>query len=325
MHEKVVSGDISDEHQGGLGDSVKGSTVHWNAWGQHVAIAAAYGACYQLAYHFSVSHWALTVGLRLSCLLLMPTRLWPALALGEFLPEVEHALLCMPEFGAWWSLAASVPQIVLCMAVMKPLRNQGQLRDALGLIQMKHVVIAALCCAIMSALRDTASLWVLLSTATKDWGPGSSLMIGFSAYLLGGYLGALTVTPTILAVYDRCRKNTLSIRAFFQSRLLRDVCIWLAPSLAALAWCALTASTDELTQFARLGMLLPVAIAAKRHGWHGTAIAGLFASVAMAITSTTIRDPAIIHCQIALAFALSAGFLLGGRTEVLAELPARGR
>lgn len=304
---------------------VMGSTVHWNAWGQHVAIAAAYGACYQLAYHFSVSHWALTVGLRLSCLLLVPIRFWPALALGEFLPVFEHALLCMPEFGAWWSLAASVPQIVLCMAVMKPLRIHRQLRDANGCIQMKYVVVSALLCAVMSTVRDTASLWVLLSTSSKDWGAGSSLMIGFSAYLLGGYLGALTVTPTILAVYDRCRNMNVTIRAFVTSQLFRDTCFWISPLLVGLAWCALAASGGLITQAARLSMLFPLLIATMRYGWHGTAVSGLLASVAMAMTSTTVRDPAIIHCQIALAFMLSAGLLLGSRSEVLARLPIRAR
>lgn len=294
----------------GVGVSV--SKEHWKAWGQHVAVAAAYAAFYRIAYELSVAHWELTVGFRLCCLLLVPMRLWPALALGEFLPVLENALACFDDFGPAWLLAASVPQIVVCMAGMKPLRQWGALRDPDGRIRMSYVITAALCCALLSALRDTASLWIALMALSKDGSPGPLLSIGFSAYLLGGYLGSLTLVPTMLALQDRWRATPL-VSAVLRNPLLRDMCIGVVPVLVALTWLANTAEAPGAQQFARLAMILPMVVMAWRHGWHGTAIAGTGASIALALTSHIVRDPAVIYCQIALALVISAGLMVGGK------------
>ena len=296
---------------------MKGSGQHWKAWGQHLAVIGAYAACYRLAYQLSVSHWELTVGFRLCCLLVVPVRLWPALAFGEFLPSLENALLSMDQFGPAWALAASVPQIVFCMACMKPLRQRWTTWMPDGRIRMSYLVFAALCCALMSALRDTAAVWVALASSSEDWGPDVSVSIGFSAYLLGGYLGALTLAPAMLAIQDRIGKAH-SVTAVWRSPLFRDLLLWVAPALAALAWQA-TVHTGFAQQAARLAMVIPVMAMAYRHAWHGAALAGTVASVAMALTSTVVRDPVLIECQVALAFVLSAALLMGGKTQPAAR------
>lgn len=141
-------------------------------------------------------NFPITVGFRLCCLLLVPMRLWPALALGESLPVLENAFACIDDFGPAWVLAAAVPQIVVCMAGMKPLRRWGALRCPDGRLRMGCVIAATLCCALLSTLRDTTSLMAL----STDGSPGPLLWVGFSAYLLGGYLGGLTLVPTMLAL-----------------------------------------------------------------------------------------------------------------------------
>lgn len=297
---------------------MKGSGEHWKVWGQYIAVIGAYAACYRLAYQLSVSHWELTVGFRLCCLLVVPVRLWPALAFGEFLPVLENAFLSMDQFGPVWASAASVPQIVVCMACMLPLRRRWTVWTPGDQIRMHYLVVAALCCALMSALRDTTTLWIALASSTKDWGPGTSVSIGFSAYLLGGYLGALTLAPAMLAVQDRMRVQGSSAEAIWRSPLLRDLCLWVLPVLAVLAWQA-TIHAGYVQQAVRLTMLIPVIGMAYRHGWHGTAWAGAVASIAMALTSNAMRDPAVIECQIALAFVLSAALLMGGRTQPAAH------
>jgi two-component system sensor histidine kinase UhpB len=296
---------------------VKGSGEHWKVWGQHLAVVGAYAACYRLTYQLSMSHWELTVGFRLCCLLIVPVRLWPALALGEFLPVLENALLSMDRFGPAWALAVSVPQIVLCMACMKPLRQRWTLWTPDGRIRMSYLVSAALCCALMSALRDTAAVWVALASSSQDWGPEVSVSIGFAAYLLGGYLGALTLAPAVLAIRDRIMKAG-SLTAVWRSTLIRDVSVWVVPILVILAWQA-TIHAEYAQQAARLAMVLPVIGMAYRHGWHGAALAGMAASIAMALTSTIMRDPAVIYCQVALAFVMSAALLMGGKTQPAAQ------
>nr|WP_063572194.1 MASE1 domain-containing protein [Luteibacter rhizovicinus] len=297
---------------------MKGSGEHWKAWGQHIAVIGAYAACYRLAYQLSMSHWELTVGLRLCCLLIVPVRLWPALAFGELLPVIENAFLSMDEFGPVWALAASVPQIVVCMACMLPLRQRWALWGPDGRIRMPYLVSAALCCALMSALRDSTTLWIALASVSKDWGPGVSVSIGFSAYLLGGYLGALTLAPALFAIREQVRK-THSLTAVLRSTLFRDTCAWVVPVLVILAWQA-TLHAGYVQQAARLAMVLPVIGMAFRHGWHGAALAGMGASIAMALTSTVMRDPMLIECQVALAFVLSAALLMGGKTQPAAQM-----
>lgn len=284
----------------------------WTSWGQYVAVIAAYGAAYQVIYNLSVSHWELTVGFRLCCLLLVPIRLWPALAFGEFLPVIENALICFDRFGLGWTVGASVPQIVLCMALMKPMRQRWSLREPDGRVRMSYVISAALACALMSTVRDTTALYAAL--AIKDYGPDVTLAMGFGAYLLAGFLGALTLVPSMLAIQDRMRGIGPSFAAFLRSPLLKDACVFLAPTLALLAWYA-NGADEENKQLARLAMMLPVALMAWRHGWHGTAIAGMAASIFMALTSHAMRDPAMIYCQIALAFCISFGLMMGGRAR----------
>ncbi|MDF4002609.1 MASE1 domain-containing protein [Luteibacter sahnii] len=291
---------------------------HWRSWGQHVAVAAAYAAFYRIAYQLSMAHWELTVGFRLCCLLLVPTRFWPALAFGEFLPVLENALACKDDFGSTWAMVASLPQIVLCMAVMKPLRRWGALRDADGGIHMGYVIAATLACALMSTLRDTVSLAVALAGLSREGVDVHTLYVGFSAYLLGGYLGGLTLVPTLLALEDRFRAGP-SWATFWRSALTRDMCVGVVPALILLTWLANTADGQAAQQAARLAMLVTAVAMAWRHGWQGMAVAGTGASVALALTSHVVRDPAVIYGQVALALVISAGLLMGGKRQPAAH------
>lgn len=282
-----------------------------------MAVAAVYAAVYRMAYQLSISHWELTVGLRLGCLLLVPTRLWPALALGEFLPSLETGLLHESTFGPAWALAVSVPPIVLCMAAMSPLRRWGSVRDVDGQVRIGYVITAAMCCALLSTARDMAVLLVAL-TSSPDAAVGANLITGFGVYSLGGYLGGLTVVPVMLALTDNLGKLP-SFAAFWRNSLIRDTYMWLIPVLAVLAWQANSAELPEARQLARLAMMLPMAGMAWRHRWHGTAMAGAGASVALVLTTHAVRDPAVMYCQVALALAISGGLLMGGKTRLAAH------
>jgi two-component system, NarL family, sensor histidine kinase UhpB len=293
------------------------STEDWRVWGQHLAVAAVYASVYRVAYQLSISHWELTVGLRLGCLLLVPMRLWPALALGEFLPSLENALLSEGTFGPAWALAASVPQIVLCMLAMKPLRRWGAVRDIDGQVRIGYLVTATLCCALLSTVRDMAVLLVALTSSTEA-AVGANLVTGFGVYSLGGYLGGLTVVPAMFAIVDSLGELP-SFGSLWRSALVRDTCFFLMPVLAMLVWQANTTEVPEARQLARLAMMLPMAAMAWRHRWHGTAMAGAGASIALVLTSHAVRDPAVMYCQVALALAISGGLLMSGKTRLAAH------
>ncbi|KAG9613615.1 hypothetical protein KCV01_g1086, partial [Aureobasidium melanogenum] len=143
--------------------------MHWQVWGQHVAIAAAYAACYEVTRHVTFSHWILTAGLRLACLLLLPMRYWPALAVGEALPMAENAIVCLKQFGAPWVVSASVPMIVLCMGWVKPMLARWSLFTPDGHVRMGVLLSATLGCAVLTAIKTVVTLVTALLSSPGSW------------------------------------------------------------------------------------------------------------------------------------------------------------
>lgn len=289
---------------------MNGSTAHKTTWTQQFAIAAAYAACYELARYFTVSHWMLTAGLRLACLFLLPVRYWPALILGEALPSFETALLNEPQFGAAWSLAAAVPMVLLWIPVVRPLRERWPLRSPDGTLRVGVLLTATLGCAAVTAVATTMELEAALMSNPGAW-PDISATMYFWAYLLGAYLGALTLTPTILAIHERAAGVTSSrLAMLWRSALARDLVGWVIPMCAGLAWVALATDQDLLRQAARLSLLLPMFAVSLRHGWHGTALGGMLASIALALTGMTLLEPDMIRCQAVLSLGISGTLLV---------------
>lgn len=299
---------------------MNGSTANKTTWTQQFAIAAAYAACYELARYLSFSHWLLTAGLRLACLFLVPVRFWPALILGEALPSFENALLLEHSMGAAWSLAAAVPMVLLWIPVVRPLRTRWPLHAPDGSLRASVLLAAALGCAIVNAIATTLELEAALLSNPGKW-PDISSATYFWAYLLGGYLGALSLTPTIMAMHERARTAArFNLSFLWRSSLARDLIAWAIPMCFGLGWVAMATDQDLLRQLARLALLLPLFGLALRHGWHGTAVGGMLASVALAATGTALLDPAMIRCQAVLALCISGTLLVGSRASRYAPL-----
>lgn len=292
---------------------MNGSTANKATWGQLFAIAAAYAACYELARYFTNSHWALTAGLRLACLFLVPRRFWLALIIGETLPSIENALLHGPQFGAAWALAAAVPMVLLWIPVVGPLRRRWPLRAPDGSLRVGVLLSATLGCAVVTAVSSTMQLEAALMSNPGAW-PEISAYAYFWAYLLGSYLGALTLTPTVLAMHERVSAVTsVSLTQLWRSPLARDLAAWAVPMLAGLAWVAVATDHDMLRQTARFAFLLPLFGLAWRHGWHGSAVGGMLASIALAMTGGDLLDASVIRCQAVLALCISGTLLMGAR------------
>ena len=290
------------------------STEHWKAWGQYIAIAGAYAACYEVTRHVTFPHWVLTAGLRLSCLLLVPVRYWPALALGELLPMAENALLCIPQFGIPWAVSASVPMIVLCMACIKPMRARWSCYGAEGRLNKGFLLSATLACALLTAIKGSVTTLTALLDSPDTW-PDIDLHLYFWGWMLGSYLGALTLTPTILALRQRFdAQGYFAVGMLWRSPLFRGTLAML-PVLGMLCWYAVTTHDDAAKQFARFAMLLPIVIMTWRHGWHGSAIAGMASSIASAATADVLLDPKMIQFQVVLSLVISASLFAGTRVS----------
>ena len=309
--------------KGGRGSRSAKRATAWDKWGQHIAIAAAYAAGYELARYLSFPQWTITSGLRLSCLLLLPLRYWPALALGEALPLMEVAALCAGQFGIYWSLAEAVPMVVLWMILMKPLRLRWSVLDPEGRVRMPLIFAAALGTGVITAVASVVSVIpAILHSSTDAWpDPDTGWRAYLLAYTLGSYLGSLTLTPVILALRERylaVDDDTLRFSHIWSSPLLRDMLWWVLPLLISLTTFAAMTSDEPLRQAARLALLAPMLGMAWRHGWHGAAIGGMGASVALAISAaiahpSLLADPATIQIEAVLALMLTGTLLTAAR------------
>jgi glucose-6-phosphate-specific signal transduction histidine kinase len=284
------------------------------AWGRYLAVAGAYAACYELTRNISFSHWMLPAGLRLACLFLVPRRYWVALAVGETLPIAEMAALHASAFGVLWALIVSIPPIAMCMPFVAWLRSRFGLFREDGQIHMGMIMVATLVCAVINVGANAAAL------ATVSMGDGSPpppvevpILL---AWFLGAYLGALSLTPMILALRERMRAQpggVVTWNAVWYSTLTRDALFIAVPVLALLTGLASQLEAGPALQCVRMAMALPVIVLTLRHGWHGTAIGGMLASITMASTSFELRDPSMIQAQVVLAFVISTSLLFGVR------------
>jgi glucose-6-phosphate-specific signal transduction histidine kinase len=276
------------------------------------AAAAAYAACYELTRQFSFSHWILPAGLRLACALLVPRRYWPALLVGETLPVIENAVLGIPRFGMLWGAFASLPVIAPCLLMVAAMQRRMTLYRPDGEINMPMILLATLGAAVITAVLTDAALVAALLSSPGSW-PELSPVAYFFAYFLGAYTGALTLTPVLLALRERlARPDRVTLSVAWTSPLIRELLFGAMPVLATLA--LLAQSTDgSLQQGLRLATALPVVVVTVRHGWHGAAVSGMLASIAMASTASTLMDPDMLKAQVILALALSTALMAGVR------------
>jgi glucose-6-phosphate-specific signal transduction histidine kinase len=281
------------------------------AWGRYVAVAGAYAACYELTRNVSFSHWMLPAGLRLACLFLVPRRYWIALAVGETLPIAEMAALHASAFGLLWAVIVSVPPIALMMPAVAWMRRRFGLFREDGQIHMGLIMAATMVCAVINGVANGAAL-ANVSMADGSEAPAVTIPL-FLAWFLGAYLGALTLTPMILALRERMAAQAggvVTFNAVWHSTLTRDALFVAVPALALLMVAASQLDGSAL-QSVRMAMAIPVVILTLRHGWHGTAMGGMLASIAQAATSFELRDPAMIQAQVVLAFVISTSLLFG--------------
>ncbi|UPG85324.1 MASE1 domain-containing protein [Luteibacter aegosomatis] len=283
-------------------------------WGPHLAVAAAYAACYEVVRYFSFTHWMITAGLRLGCLLLVQRRFWPALVLGEFLPIAEKIFLGGAPFGAAWASIATIPPILLCAPVFALLHKHMPLIREDGRANMVMILTAALVCAGATTGIGSMALSVIVMPDGSTPPPVSMRIV--LAWLLGNYLGALTIVPTVLALRERIMRidGPLTWAHVWHSPLLREILCVEGPILIALL-AAVHFVGGNTTPYMRMAMVIPVVLLAVRHGWHGAAIGGMLASVALAGSAIATRDPSMIPAQVTLAFAISTSLLLGLRVK----------
>lgn len=136
-------------------------------------------------------------------------------------------------------------------------------------------------------------------------------------WLLGNYLGILTVAPFVLAVQQSLKTTRWSAlqKVLSESRLVFESCLLLLPALALLVWIGLHASNAR--EIVQMAMFLPVVWLALRHGWKGAAVGGTAASVAIMLLMPERHDHYTLEAEVVVAFAISTMLLAGARIAVL--------
>ncbi|HET6555627.1 MAG TPA: MASE1 domain-containing protein [Dyella sp.] len=289
-----------------------GEATLLRVWGRHLAVGAAYAVCYVLLRDVSVSHWYLPAGLRVACLLLLPYRYWPALIIGEFVPVANHAWHCVDDFGWRWAMLAAIPPILPMAAMVAFARRHARLLLGARHVNMAMLLGVTLTAAVLTALFDAAVL-AAVQLPPGEVPPVLTSQVIFG-YFLGAYLGAIAIAPSAIAIYlafARGHHPTPSATRWY-GNLARDCLTGVLVPLFVLVGLVFSSQGDSMQVF-RMAMFLPVAWLTSRYGWQGAALGGTLASIAVTMTSTMVRDPAVIQAQSLIAFAVTTLLLLGSR------------
>jgi glucose-6-phosphate-specific signal transduction histidine kinase len=294
-------------------------------WLRHGAVALGYALGYLLLRQVSWSHWLLFAGYRLSVLLLVPYRYWPALVVGEMGPVAYVSFSCLETFGWVWSSLMLVPSIALAMPVVKACRDRLNMIPAHGPVRLGAVLVCTLA---VSGLWTLVNLVVLSAAKVPSNFPPIDYGVEAARYFIGNYLGILTLVPLVLMVWEGRAKRAVSWRVTIEhalrDRLAIESAALVMPALALLVWIGLEASGDGSRQVARMLMFLPVIGLALRHGWHGAAIGGTVASIAVVLTMPELYDTSTLQAEVFVAFATTSMLLFGSRIALLHQQKGRG-
>jgi len=297
----------------------------WNVWLRHSAVALAYALGYVLLRQLSWSHWVLFAGYRLSVLLLVPYRYWPALVVGELGPVAYVSFSHLEAFGWVWASVMLVPPIAIAMPVVKACRDRLNMIPARGPVRMGVVLACALAVSVLWTLVNLAAFSV---AKVSSHFPPIDYGVGAARWFIGNYLGILTLVPLVLMVWEGTAKKAASWRVIVEhalrERLAIELVAFVIPALALLVWIGLEAPGEGSRQLARMLMFLPVVWLALRHGWHGAAIGGTVASIAVVLTMPELYDTSTLQAEVFVAFAATSMLLFGSRIALLHQQKGQG-
>ena len=286
-------------------------------WLRHVAVAVGYGLGYALFREAVHWHWMISIGFRLTALMLVPYRYWAGLATGEMASMVYLAVTCADSFGMTWAIFRVIPLIGPAMPVVYICRERLHLFSTRGAINVTVLIFCALAVTLITVPFELG----LLSLARRPAGY-PSLREWIFPYFIVNYLGILTVTPLVMSIREAISGSDLRTikRHVAESRLLIEGAGMLLPALGFLVWIGWTAAPGSDTRhIAQMAMFLPVVALALRHGWYGAAIGGTAASMAILALMPTLYDHNTLQAQALIAFAISTMLLMGKHITVLQQ------
>ncbi|GGA16794.1 MASE1 domain-containing protein [Dyella nitratireducens] len=287
-----------------------------NKWLQQVTVFVVYGTVYTLLRPYSVGIWHIISGLRLGCLLLLPYRYWPTLALAELGPTLYYTSPEQAPFGLAWEIGNSIPAILFAMPIV------AWCKRSLGLFPSKHLIRAKalLICIALSAAVWTAITVSLLLVVVQPAGtphPYQFQSIQAVQLFLGKYAGILTILPIALALkLQKPQPWRNRFAKWISNPLLQESMVLLLPTLAVLYWLNLHAPTG-IKPVIRMAMLLPAAWLTLKHGWRAATVGTTAAIICIFMNmESLIGDLDVIGAQAFIAFSVTCLLALGVRVSM---------
>lgn len=287
-----------------------------NDWLLQVGVAVGYGLLYVAIHPLSTAHWPIHAGIRLACLLLLPYRYWPALFVGEALPNAYEIILCTNLGSAFIAIRCILPPFAVTMPIVWWCRSKFPPLPS----KSEHVVDikALLTCILLVSLGNMAYSWTTISLAKTVAGPFAPLS-WLVDYFFGPYLAIVCVVPWVLMAWLAYRPGHLSeqLHDLFASRLTLDAVALLVPAIGLLTWLNL-AGNEQTSLIATIAMALPMAWLTLKHGWRAVAVSAplVIACTSIPIPAEEVPDGKLYTIMMFLTITVTCLFTLGARISV---------
>lgn len=293
-----------------MGNGSRGST-----WWRYATVAVAYGLGASLFRWVLIPHWLIVAGLNLSALILVPYRYWPSLFVGESLALLETSVACEGQFGLTWAALNLIPSLVFIAPFAHVARERWHVFQD-NVLNMG----ALLACALLVSAAVTLNSALMLAITPLPHGYILHWDEVLGRWMLGNYMGILTITPTVLLFRQAMaqRRWQAWMIELLDSKLTWETGGLVVPVLGLLVWIGLSASPHANTrQIAQIAMFLPVVWMALRHGWQGASLAGTAASFAIIALMPEKHDHNTMQAEVLCAFVISTMLLVGGRITLM--------
>lgn len=277
-------------------------------WLMHLMVCIGYALIFTATFPISDAHWTVHTGLELSFLLLLPYRYWPALLLGEAIPNAVAMLRCIDSFGVPAVAWRCVPPMLPTLPIVWWCRERLRLFPTRKLVDIK---VLMLCVMLVSTVRTLYSYTFLLLVHTPAFKAHPIMALG---YFMGNTLAILGIVPVVLMARLDAQHHGLHglIRRCASAPLTVDLLIVALPLMMMLAVVILHGDSD-MQYIARMAMFLPVAWLTLKHGWRAAVAGGTLAIIATCLLTASRPDPQIIETQAFIAFAITCLMATGAR------------
>lgn len=264
-------------------------------------LAAVYAIACWAARQLSLDQFYLPAGVRVAAVLLCPPRLWPYLLLGEYAYFAQMRYPMVEKYGLTWVILASAS---LMPAVMLLVRLHRKMMAATKTMWLISVAAA-------SAVAVT-SLNIALSELLWPIPPEMPAATGIARYIVGDFIGILTVAP--LALLWARRHAEPEWTTAFRRQTLAALSLMLLLGISAML---IPAESATAKTSAQLLMAVPAIALTCLHGWRGAAIGVPALNLIIGLTTPgpypSSFDPATFATQQVMAIAGAALFVLGAR------------